>query len=232
VPDLDKKALRNISYGLYVVTSGKESKCNGQIANTVFQVTSQPETVAVSINKSNFTHSFIKATNVFAVSVLSKDTPLKFIGGFGFRCGRDVDKFEGVNFKIGKTGTRIVLDHSVAYLEAEVIKEIDAGTHTLFIGKVVDAQILNNDDPMTYAFYHEIKHGTTPKSAPTYSTSENQEERKNMTKYRCKICGYIYDPAKGDKDSGTQPGTPFEHLPDTWVCPICGATKDQFEKTD
>lgn len=228
---MDSKALHKISYGLYVVTSGKENKCNGQIANTLFQITSQPETIAVSINKNNYTHSLIKATNLFAVSVLSKDAPLKFIGSFGFRCGRDADKFEGIKFKIGKTGTRIVLDYTIAYLEAEVIKEVDAGTHTLFIGKIVDAQVLSEDDPMTYAFYHEIKRGITPRSAPTYSTSERQEERRNMMKYRCKICGYIYDPEKGDTGSGIEPGVPFEQLPETWICPICGATKDNFEKT-
>jgi len=231
VPRLDSKALHKISYGLYVVTSGKENKCNGQIANTLFQITSQPETIAVSINKNNYTHSLIKATNLFAVSVLSKDAPLKFIGSFGFRCGRDADKFEGIKFKIGKTGTRIVLDYTIAYLEAEVIKEVDAGTHTLFIGKIVDAQVLSEDDPITYAFYHEIKRGITPRSAPTYSTSERQEERRNMMKYRCKICGYIYDPEKGDTGSGIEPGVPFEQLPETWICPICGATKDNFEKT-
>lgn len=231
MPRLDSKALHKISYGLYVVTSGKENKCNGQIANTLFQITSQPETIAVSINKNNYTHSLIKATNLFAVSVLSKDAPLKFIGSFGFRCGRDADKFEGIKFKIGKTGTRIVLDYTIAYLEAEVIKEVDAGTHTLFIGKIVDAQVLSEDDPITYAFYHEIKRGITPRSAPTYSTSERQEERRNMMKYRCKICGYIYDPEKGDTGSGIEPGVPFEQLPETWICPICGATKDNFEKT-
>ena len=228
---MDSKALHKISYGLYVVTSGKENKCNGQIANTLFQITSQPETIAVSINKNNYTHSLIKATNLFAVSVLSKDAPLKFIGSFGFRCGRDADKFEGIKFKIGKTGTRIVLDYTIAYLEAEVIKEVDAGTHTLFIGKIVDAQVLSEDDPITYAFYHEIKRGITPRSAPTYSTSERQEERRNMMKYRCKICGYIYDPEKGDTGSGIEPRVPFEQLPETWICPICGATKDNFEKT-
>ncbi len=232
MPSLASKALHTISYGMYVVTSGTQSKCNGQIANTVFQVTSHPETIAVSINKDNFTHSLIKATKVFAVSILSRDTPLNFIGSFGFRCGRDADKFEGVNVKVGKTGARIVVDHTVAYLEAEVINEVDAGTHTLFIGKVVDTQVLSNDDPMTYAFYHEVKRGATPKSAPTYSASEKQEERKITTKYVCKVCGYIYDPEKGDPDSGVQPGTPFEQLPDTWVCPLCGATKDQFEKLD
>jgi len=229
---MDSKALQKISYGMYVVTSGKEAKCNGQIANTVIQVTSRPETVAVSINKQNYTHELIKKTLVFAVSILSKNTPLKFIGAFGFYCGRDMDKFEGINFKIGKTGARIVLDNTIAYFEAEVINEVDAGTHTVFIGRVVDAEVLNDGEPMTYAFYHEIKGGTTPQSAPTYSKMEKLGEGRRMTKYRCKICGYVYNPGNGDSESGVKPGTAFEELPDGWVCPVCGATKDQFEKTD
>lgn len=182
MPDLDNRALQKISYGLYVVTSGIEnsSKCNGQIANTVFQVTSQPETIAVSINKSNFTHSLIKETRVFAVSVLSKDAPLRFIGSFGFRCGREIDKFEGVESKVGKTGTRILLDHSTAYMEAEVIREVDVETHTIFVGKIIEAQVLTDDEPMTYAYYHEIKGGTTPASAPTYSKISDHKENEHV----------------------------------------------------
>ncbi len=226
---MDRNALHKLGYGVYVVTSGKEDKCNGQIANTVFQISSEPAIIAVSINKNNYTHDLLKKTGVFAVSVLSKNAPLKFIGSFGFRCGRDVNKFDGVNFKIGKTGARIVLDSVVAYIEAEVVQEVDAGTHTLFIGKAVNAEIVNDEDPMTYAFYHEVKRGTTPQSAPTYS---KVEEERQKVKYRCTICNYIYDPEKGDPNSGVKPGTPFENLPEDWVCPICGATKDQFEKAE
>jgi len=216
---------------MYIITSGKE-RFNGQIANTVFQVTSEPETVAVCINRENLTHELIEESQIFAVSALSKDTPLKFIGGFGFRSGREIDKFEGVNFKIGKTGTHIVLDNSIAYLEAEVIDEIEVGTHTLFIGRVVDADILNGEEPMTYAYYHEVKRGTTPSSAPTYIRTEAVQEVRKMDKYKCLICGYVYDPEIGDPDSGIKSGTSFEELPDSWVCPICGAAKDQFEKTE
>ncbi len=53
-----------------------------------------------------------------------------------------------------------------------------------------------------------------------------------MTKWRCTVCGYIYDPEEGDPESGIKPGTPFEELRDDWVCPLCGATKDQFEKVE
>jgi len=228
---MNRKALHKISYGLYVVTSRKSDNFNGQIANTVFQVTSEPATIAISINKQNLTHEFIRESNVFAVSVLSKNAPLKFVGHFGFKSGRDIDKFEGINHKVGRTGAPIVLDYAVACLEAEVIKEVDADTHTIFIGKVVDAEILTNEEPMTYAYYHKIKRGATPKAAPTHIKEENKEDDK-MTKYRCIVCGYIYDPEKGDPDSGIKPGTLFEKLPDDWVCPVCGATKDQFEKVE
>jgi len=187
---MNHKALHKISYGLYVVTSGKRDNCNGQIANTVFQATSEPPTIAVCINKKNFTHEFIQESKVFAVSVLSRNTPLEFIGNFGFKCGRDTNKFEGINYKVGKTGAPIVFDHAIAYFEAKVIKEFDGGTHTIFIGKVVDAEILTDEEPMTYAYYHKIKRGATPKTAPTYTKEENRGGSK-MAKYRCTICGYI-----------------------------------------
>jgi len=225
------EALHKISYGLYIVTSGKSGKSNGQIANTVFQATSEPPTIAVCINKKNFTYEFIRESGFFAVSVLSKGTPLGFIGRFGFRSGRDVDKFKGVNYKVGSTGVPIVLDHAIAYLEAEVIKEIDGSTHTIFIGKVVDAEILSDEEPLTYAYYHEIKRGVTPETAPTY-IKEEKEGGEKMAKYRCIVCGYIYDPENGDPESGIPPETPFEELPDDWICPICGAAKDQFEKAE
>jgi flavin reductase (DIM6/NTAB) family NADH-FMN oxidoreductase RutF/rubredoxin len=229
VISLDPKALHKISYGVYVVTSGKEGRCNGQIANTVVQVASQPPMVSVSINKQNFTHELIKQSGFYAVSILSKDTPLSFIGNFGFKCGRDFDKFEGVDYQVGKTGARIVLNHAVAYFEAKVVDEIDVKTHTIFVGEVVDAQVLSDKPQMTYDFYHEIKRGTTPKSAPTFVQQEKKENEKDYTKYICRLCGYVYDPAKGDPDSGVEPGTPFEELPDEWICPICGVSKDQFE---
>ena len=173
---MNLKALHKISYGLYIVASKKEGSFNGQICNTVFQVTSEPAKVVISVNKLNSTHEFIRESNVFTVSILSKDTPLKFIGHFGFKSGRDMDKFKGINYKVSRTGAPIVLDNAVAYIEAEVIKEVDAGTHTIFIGKVVDAEILTDEDPMTYAYYHIIKRWKTPKTAPTYIKGESQKQ--------------------------------------------------------
>ena len=99
--------------------------------------------------------------------------------------------------------------------------------HHHFICEVVEGEILKEDEPLTYAYYHEVKRGVTPKKAPTYREEKEQEK---MQKYRCIVCGYIYDPQKGDPESDIKPGTAFEKLPDSWVCPICGVGKDRFEE--
>jgi len=165
---MNTKALYNLSYGLYVVASEKQGKLNAQIANTVIQVPSEPPAIAVCINKQNLTHEFITESKVFTASILSQDTPLSFIGHFGFKSGREVDKLKDVNYKLGEAKAPIVLDHSVAYLEAKVINQVDVGTHTIFIGEVVGADVLGEGEPMTYAYYHQVKRGTTPKTAPSY----------------------------------------------------------------
>jgi len=169
---MNLNALHKIGYGMYIVGSHQGEKRNAQIANTMFQITSEPPTVAVSINKNNLTHEYIKASHVFSASVLGQTAPLPFIGGFGFKSGRDTDKLKGVNYKVGQTGSPIFLDNTVAYLEAEVIQDVDVGTHTIFIGKVVAAEILNENPCMTYEYYYQVKRGTTPKSAPSYIARE------------------------------------------------------------
>lgn len=174
---MNLEALHKLGYGMYVIGSHKGDKLNGQIANTVFQITSEPPTVAVSINKSNLTHEYIKASKVFAAAVLCQATPLPYIGSFGFRSGRDVDKLKGVNYRIGQTGSPIFLDHATAYLEAEVIQDVDVGTHTIFIGRIVAAEVLTEDPCMTYEYYHQVKRGTTPKTAPSYIAKERGGEK-------------------------------------------------------
>jgi len=166
---MNKSAFYKLSYGIYVITSGKEGRFNGQIANTVFQVTSEPPTIAVSINKQNFTHEQIVASRRFTVSILEEATPMTLIGQFGFKCGREINKFEGVRIQTGKTGVPIVIDHAVAFIEAKVVGEMDCGTHTIFLGRVVECDILDaTAEPMTYAYYHKVKGGKAPKNAPTY----------------------------------------------------------------
>ncbi len=226
---MNRLTLHMISYGMYIISSRKEERFNAQIANTVFQTTSEPPTIAVSINNKNLTHQFIRESKVFSVSILSKETPLKFIGHFGFKSGRDIDKFKDINYKVGISGAPIVMENTIGYIEAELVDSLDVGTHTVFIGKVKSAEIIKDKEPMTYAYYHEIKGGKAPKTAPTYNKGDNKKETKKMKKYVCTVCGYVYEPEKGDPDSGIKPGTPFEQLPDDWVCPVCGADKSAFE---
>jgi len=229
VDKLNTKALHQFSYGLYIITSRIGERYNGQVANTVFQISSEPMTIAISINKNNLTNQFINESKLFTVSILAQDAPLSLIGQFGFKSGKDIDKFAGINYQIGKNGVPYLVDDTIAYLEAEVIQDVDAGTHQIFIGEISDADILKEGVPMTYAHYHQVKRGETPKTAPNY-VEKSKGDNKKMDNYVCSVCGYVYDPEAGDEGQGVSPGTSFEDLPDDWVCPVCGVGKDQFEK--
>jgi ferric-chelate reductase [NAD(P)H] len=165
---MDKAAFHTFSYGMYVVCSGTGEQRNGQICNTAFQVTSDPPTVAISINKLNYTFEFVERSSVFSISVLEEATPMTFIGRFGFRCGRDFDKFDSLNTRTGVTGCPIVLDHSISFADCRVVSKLDCGSHVLFLGEVVDAGILSSETPMTYAYYHMVKKGKSPDRAPTF----------------------------------------------------------------
>jgi len=169
---MNLNALHKLGYGMYIIGSHKGDKLNGQVANTVFQITSEPPNVAVSINKSNLTHEYIKSSNVFSVAILNQGTPLQYIGSFGFNSGRDVDKLKGVNYKIGETKAPVFIDHAAAYLEVEIVQDVDVGTHIIFIGRIVNAEVLTEDTCMTYEYYHQVKRGATPKTAPSYIASE------------------------------------------------------------
>jgi len=230
---LNIESLFSISYGMYLIGAFMNGKSNAQIANAVFQITAEPPMIAISINKKNLTHDFIKASNSFCVSALAESAPMEFIGRFGFRSGRDLDKFDGVNFDIGQTKSPIVKDYTVSYFEANVKRSVDCGTHTIFIGEVTAGDKLSSERPMTYVYYRETKNGSSPESAPTYVKTKNiqhKEENEKMKKYKCKVCGYVYNPEKGDESHGIKAGTTFENLPDDWKCPVCGVDKDKFEQ--
>lgn len=239
---MDLEALFQLNYGMYIVNSVKAEAVNGCVANTVFQITPEPPVIAVSISKENLTHEFISESGVFATSVLAEDTPTKFIGMFGFRSVKDFNKFSQTKNKKGVTGYPIVLENTTGFVEAKVINAIDVGTHTLFIGNVVACEQFNNGKiAMTYNYYRDVKKGRTPRTAATYQKKASGTEQQKpiiskgdetMQKYKCTMCGYIYDPAKGDPDNGVEPGTAFEDIPDNWVCPECGAAKDEFEAID
>lgn len=245
---MELNVLQKISYGMYIIGARKGEAINAQTANTVMQISSDPLSVAVAINKDNLTHEYIKEGQRFSISVLEQETPLSLIGTFGFRSGRDINKFENINYALTEQGLPYVTDHALAYLEAEVIGEMDASTHTVFLGRVTGAKVLKEGDPLTYAYYHRVKRGTTPPSASTYVPDEKAQESSSgdpggsdgsgdpggsggeTDKYVCRVCGYVYDPEAGDPENNILPGTTFGELPEDWVCPICGAGKDAFEK--
>ncbi|MEO0157912.1 MAG: rubredoxin [candidate division WOR-3 bacterium] len=231
---MNRSAFHKISYGVFVVASKKGDRLNGQIANVAVQVTAEPPKIAVALNNGNLTCEFVKESGIFSVSVLAQDTPMPFIGKFGFKSGREIDKLLDTKHFIGKTGAPVVTENAVAWFECKVTESVDVGTHTIFVGEVLDADVLADAEPMTYAYYHQVKKGYSPPKAPTYQgeepmSKEPSEAKALSRKYRCSVCGYIYDPEKGDPDGKIPPGTPFESLPDTWTCPVCGVTKDMFK---
>jgi flavin reductase (DIM6/NTAB) family NADH-FMN oxidoreductase RutF len=228
------EAFFKVTYGLYVVSSAHEDKLNGYVSNTVFQVTADPARFAVACSKQNHTASMIEKSRIFSVSVLDKNTGPDIIGTFGYRSGKDFNKFESCKFHLGKTGAPVLLENVIAWFDCEVTQIVDTGTHILYIGDVVDCDLINpSAEPMTYAYYREVKKGKAPKNAPTYIEPEKLKKKALASeKYYCTACGYVYDPEIGDPENGFPPGTRFEDLPDTWVCPVCGTPKEDFAKKE
>jgi ferric-chelate reductase [NAD(P)H] len=167
--DFNQKAFENLSYGLYIVTSRNENRLNGQIVNTVIQVTSQPPRVAVIINKKNLTHEYICHSRVFGVSVLEQAAPMTFFGPFGFRSGRDYDKFSKVEFREGTAGCPLITQYSLSILESKVFEQIDLGTHTIFMGDVVTSEVLKEGTALTYLYYKQNLKGKSSPLSPTYN---------------------------------------------------------------
>jgi ferric-chelate reductase [NAD(P)H] len=170
--DLNYKVFENISYGLYIVSSFYEDRINGQIINTTMQVTSEPPRIIVVVNKKNLTHEYIEKSKAFAVSILEESAPLTFFGPFGFRSGRNFDKFAKVQFKKGITGCPLLIENVLSVLEAKVINLVDVGTHTIFIGDVVNTEVIKEGIPLTYKYYHEVLKGKASVNSPTYKAGK------------------------------------------------------------
>lgn len=209
---MNQFVFRNFSYGLYVLSAMNGEKPTGCIINSAMQITSEPATIAISVNHTNYTNECIKNTGAFSVSILGEDTDPGVIGKFGFQSGRDVEKFKDYNYAIHNNVP--VFANACGFITCKVINTMETETHTVFLGEVIDGDILNEDTPMTYAYYHKVLKGKSPKAAPTYLNEENVSNKKV---YVCSTCGYVYD---GD--------IPFEELPDDYVCPICKNGKEVF----
>lgn len=245
------QAFHKLSYGMYLVASEFGGSKTGYIANTVFQVTSRPSQIAISCHKNNKSTAVILKAGIFSISVLRKELNVKLIGDFGFMSGSDLDKFKGVETITAKTGAPILSDESVAWFDCKVKEKIDLGSHWLIIGEVLESELVVDEEPLTYAYYRERYKMFSPKNSPTYIEKNKLDEEKKQEEqellasksgreqtgndeaapYVCQICGYTYDPEKGDPSLDIPPGSPFEDLPEEYKCPICNAGKEYFKKS-
>ena len=196
----DLTALFRIGYGLYVVTSNDGKKDNGLIVNTVTQVTNTPNRLAVTINKENYSHHVIKQTGKMNVNCLSEDAPFAVFEAFGFRSGRNVDKFADCRPLRSDNGLVFLPRYINAFLSLKVEQYVDLDTHGMFICSVTEARVISDRPTMTYTYYQDH---VKPKPAV--------EGKKG---YVCKICGYVYE------------GDP---LPEDFICPLCKHGAADFE---
>ena len=196
----DFSALFNIGYGLYVVTSNDGNKDNGLIVNTVTQVTNTPNRIAVTINKENYSHHVIKNTGKMNVNCLSIEAPFAVFEAFGFRSGRNTDKFAGCSPLRSENGLAVLPKHINSFMSLKVAQYVDLGTHGMFICDVTEAKIISKAETMTYTYY---QNNVKPKP-----------ETEGKKGFVCKICGYVYE---GDT------------LPEDFICPLCKHGAADFE---
>ena len=201
----DPKAMFKIGYGLYVVTTNDGTKDNGCIVNTVVQLTSTPNRVAVCINKQNYTHHIVQQTGKLNLNCLSVEAPFDLFKEYGFVSGRAVDKFAGKKVSRSDNGLVYLDQFTNAYLSLKVEEELDLGTHGMFICSVSESRVLSSAESMTYSYYQSHVKPKPQKPA------EGAEKKKQWV---CKVCGYIYD------------GDP---LPEDFICPICKHGAADFE---
>ena len=198
----DMTALFRIGYGLYVVTTNDGTKDNGCIVNTVTQLTDTPLRVAVNINKANYSHHIVQKTGILNVNCLSTEAPFSVFENFGFKSGRNTDKFAGYMDDCPRTDNGLIFlpRYINAVMSLKVVQEVDLGTHGMFICEVTEARVMSNVETMTYTYYQK---NVKPKP--------QTEGKKGWV---CKVCGYVYE---------------GEELPDDFVCPLCKHGPADFE---
>lgn len=214
---MDKKILRQLSYGVYAIGVQDNGRPCGCIVNTVFQVTSENPIVAVSMNKNNYTWELIEKNKNFSVSILSEQTRKEVIQKLGFSSGRDNDKYEGIDYQL-KEGLPVLQEQCCGAMLCKVVSVTETPTHMVILASVEDAFAIADTVPMSYRYYHEVIKGGAPKNAPSYVEPEEKEEKQLLgERWICSICGYVYE---GD----------LTKEPDSFVCPICGVDKSRFVK--
>ena len=235
------EAFFKVTYGLYIISAEQNGQKSGYVGNTAFQVTAEPARFAISCSKDNYSVDVIRKSKAFSMSVIEKYDNAELMGLFGFQSTSDIDKFQNTEHLKGPSGSPVVTENCIAWFDCKLEQEVELDTHVIFIGRVIASEILDSrKEPLTYAFYREVKKGMAPKNAPTYIDKKLLEEKEEVSAeaategggeiHECDLCGYEYDPAVGDPENGIPPGTPFEDLPDDWECPICGAGKEDFSK--
>lgn len=195
----NKKITRKISQGMYVLTTNK----GGCIVDAVSQISSaENPLIAVAVMKKNYTNELLKNNKQFAISVLGKNANPEIIKTFGYNSMRDIDKFENIETTL--VNDINVINDSLGYMLCEIIDYIDNETHTLFIGKMLEADVYKDEEAMSYQYYQEHKDELLK------VTTNN-----GKIAWICSVCGYIY---YGDE------------LPEDFECPVCGVGKDFFDK--
>ena len=150
---MDNKAMYKLSYGLFVLTARDGEKDNGCIINTAILAASTPNQLSICLNKANYTHEMIEKTGEFTVSVLSQNAGFELFKHFGFRSGREVDKFENfTNCKRGVKGIYNITEGTNAYISVKVNKSEDLGSHTMFVGDITDMEVLASAPSVTYEY--------------------------------------------------------------------------------
>lgn len=211
---MDSNALYNITYGLYVVGCYSDGSPVGCIINTCFQVTSENPTLAICLNKKNYTLDCLKNNPRFCISIISEDTDPSIISSFGFRSARDCDKYADFGYD-ELDGAPAVKGDFCGRLILDAVDFIDCGTHMIVIGKLKNSYG-GNGTPMTYAYYHSVIKGSAPKNAPTYrDESKSESTSKNeIRRFKCDVCGYEVESEN--------------NLPADFVCPVCGFDRSHF----
>ena len=201
---MDRKALYNLEYGVFLISSRVGEKLNCCITNTCIQAASDPTRLAICCINGNYTPELIAQSGLFTVSVLDSTVSFETIRRFGMQSGREVDKFAGFDYALDGNGLPYLPSQANAVLSCRVVSAQDLGSHTLFIGEVLDARVLSANASLTYAKYQsDVKPRPQPKA-----------ETRPIVGWKCKICGYIYEGAE---------------LPADYACPLCGHGSEDFE---
>lgn len=210
---MNNLALRKLSYGMYAIGVRSDEKLSACIVNTVFQISSKPVVIAVSVNKSCYTAQQIEKTGEFSVTILNTEASKSVFSALGFASGFDKDKLANVPHTV-VNNLPIITDGRGGYLICRVTDKISVSDHTVYFAEVTDTSDVIEGESMTYDYYHKVIKGSAPPKAPTYVEEKSNTEQKQ---YVCDICGYVYD---GE--------IPFEELPDDWKCPVCTMPKTKF----